>query len=102
MAAAGEKLTSGCVLKKEEKVPTRTCLGCRQKRPKSLLLRFALDSGQLLLDRESLLGGRGVYCCNNDSCLTRFGRNRKQLARAFRVQQDAVHGKLPAIFGSKE
>lgn len=89
-------------MKKEVKEPpVRTCFGCRQRRVKDSLLRFVLDNGQLLFDRQATLGGRGVYCCDNDGCLQLFRRNRKQLARAFRVQRGAVHEKLPAILESK-
>ena len=49
-------------------VPIRTCLGCRQRKPKQELLRFAAGPSGL---EARTLGGRGRYVCRDASCLTR-------------------------------
>lgn len=47
----------------------RTCVGCRQARPKSQLIRLVRGpTGQLLLDPQGKLPGRGAYLCPQRSC----------------------------------
>ena len=65
--------------------PVRTCLACRRRAAKELLLRFALVNGEPARDAVGTLAGRGAYCCDNATCLQRFYKDRKRLARAFRV-----------------
>jgi predicted RNA-binding protein YlxR (DUF448 family) len=49
-------------------VPIRTCLGCRQRKPKQELLRVAPGPAGLKARAE---GGRGRYVCRDASCITR-------------------------------
>jgi len=46
--------------------PIRTCLGCRQRKPKQELLRVAPGPGGL---KARAQGGRGRYVCRDQSCL---------------------------------
>ena len=47
----------------------RTCVGCRQAHPKGQLIRLVRHpTGQLLLDRQGKLPGRGAYLCPQRSC----------------------------------
>ncbi|MBW2467408.1 MAG: YlxR family protein [Deltaproteobacteria bacterium] len=69
-----------------KKQPMRTCLGCQQRFPKKQLLKFVLQEGTVMLDRKGTEQGRSAYCCENNSCLRIFYRNKKKLSRAFRVQ----------------
>ena len=74
-------------------VSVRTCLGCRKKRNKADLRRFAADgSGRLTHDADGVMGGRGVYCCRNDVCLQRLLKGTKRLARALRLQDVSTDG----------
>ena len=51
-------------------IPVRTCIGCRYKKPKFLLLRFTLDKNKkLFLDIKQTHPGRGAYVCFNLHCL---------------------------------
>jgi len=60
------------------------CAGCRKRRPKAELVRLALDSaGRLVVDREKILGGRGVYVCPCEECLN-LAVKRKGIIRGFR------------------
>ncbi|MFH1148028.1 MAG: YlxR family protein [Pseudomonadota bacterium] len=62
----------------------RTCIGCRNKKNKSLLLRLAIDSAGLpVLDRRQCLPGRGAYVCSDDSCVAAAFKGRR-LAVAFK------------------
>jgi predicted RNA-binding protein YlxR (DUF448 family) len=63
--------------------PTRTCIGCGEKKPKGALVRLVLDDGgQPLLDRSQRQKGRGAYLCGA-GCL-KSALKRKAFGRAFR------------------
>jgi uncharacterized protein len=50
--------------------PERTCLGCRQMRPKSRLLRLVCGANShVMVDRQGKLPGRGAYVCPLRSCV---------------------------------
>jgi uncharacterized protein len=52
-----------------KRVPERTCIGCRQARPKAQLMRLVCGpSGQLLLDVHGKLPSRGAYLCPQRQC----------------------------------
>jgi uncharacterized protein len=64
--------------------PIRTCLGCRQAKPKRLLVRFVRDQGGTVrIDRTGRPRGRGAYACPDRRCLERALEARR-LAHAFR------------------
>ncbi len=65
--------------------PIRTCIGCRKKREKSSLIRFAftLDGG-IQLDRRQRLPGRGAYVCPDVACLEKAW-GKKAFARALKI-----------------
>jgi predicted RNA-binding protein YlxR (DUF448 family) len=64
--------------------PQRSCLGCREVRPKNELLRFVLDpEGTLLPDIARKLPGRGSYTCFSRTCLE-TALKRKQFNRSFK------------------
>ena len=50
--------------------PIRTCVGCGAKFAKRHLRRFVRDClGELILDPDNQLPGRGAYLCSNPACL---------------------------------
>jgi uncharacterized protein len=62
--------------------PTRTCLGCRRRRPKHEMLRLVRRAdGRVDADRAA--GGRGAYVCAETECLERALKPGR-LAHAFR------------------
>jgi predicted RNA-binding protein YlxR (DUF448 family)/ribosomal protein L7Ae-like RNA K-turn-binding protein len=64
--------------------PQRTCLGCRQVKNQSQLIRFVrAPNGDILADLKGRLPGRGAYICNSRDCIAETLR-RKQFDRAFR------------------
>jgi len=64
--------------------PRRTCIGCRQVKPKADLVRLVRgDDGRVKLDPEAVAAGRGVYACRSDDCLTRALASAR-LSHAFR------------------
>jgi predicted RNA-binding protein YlxR (DUF448 family) len=66
--------------------PIRTCLGCGRKGLKKYLLRLVLRGEQVVIDKESKLNGRGVYCCDIIDCRSIISKNKKKLAAAFRAE----------------
>lgn len=64
--------------------PQRSCLGCREVKPKDELLRFVLDPDSVPVpDIAGKLPGRGAYTCFNKGCLENAVA-RKQFSRAFK------------------
>ena len=53
--------------------PMRTCLGCRQRRPKGELVRLVRrPDGRVAADRMG--SGRGAYVCADAACVDRVLR----------------------------
>jgi predicted RNA-binding protein YlxR (DUF448 family) len=72
--------------------PLRSCLGCREVKPKDALLRFVLDPERLPVpDIAGKLPGRGAYTCCNRHCLENAVA-RRQFSRAFKGE-----AKMPVI-----
>ncbi len=68
------------------KGPSRTCTACRAVKAKSLLLRFVLSpDGEVVLDYNSKLPGRGAYVCPDRSCIESVLKLRG-FSRAFKQQ----------------
>ena len=50
--------------------PQRTCIGCRQKRPKVTLLRLVRGAdGRVQVEEGARAEGRGAYVCPDSDCL---------------------------------
>ena len=61
----------------EKKVPLRLCLGCREMKPKSELLRIVRSpEGTVSLDSTGKAQGRGAYICRSGECLKRAAKSR--------------------------
>ncbi|PZQ91778.1 MAG: DUF448 domain-containing protein [Leifsonia xyli] len=64
--------------------PVRTCLGCRQRAPRTSLLRVVARDGQLVADAASRLPGRGAWVHPDPGCVASairkraFGRSLRQ------------------------
>lgn len=66
-------------------VPTRTCLGCRQRRPKRDLVRLVRgEDGAVTVDVGGTGAGRGAYVCAEPECAER-ALKAGRLAHAFRA-----------------
>jgi len=68
--------------------PRRTCLGCRQARPKGALVRLVRrPDGRVVTDPGGRAVGRGAYVCADAECMERaFSRGR--LTHAFRAPSE--------------
>ena len=55
---------------KPRKIPMRMCVGCREMKPKAMLLRVVKpQEGDAHIDRTGKAPGRGAYVCDNIECL---------------------------------
>ncbi|MCD6419909.1 MAG: YlxR family protein [Synergistetes bacterium] len=55
---------------KAKHVPERTCIGCREKKPKRELIRIVrTPEGKVFFDPTGKASGRGCYICPSLSCL---------------------------------
>lgn len=53
----------------EKPAPQRTCVACRQVRPKRALLRLVrLTEGRVAVDASGRTAGRGAYLCSSRQC----------------------------------
>ena len=69
--------------------PVRLCLGCRETKTKSEMLRIVRTSeGTVQIDPKGKISGRGAYICKNRSCLDKVIRSRA-LDRALGVSVPA-------------
>ncbi|MGN0275016.1 MAG: RNase P modulator RnpM [Chordicoccus sp.] len=68
------------------KKPQRTCLGCRTVRNKDELIRVVrTPDGQVKIDPDGRMNGRGAYICRNPECLARAVKS-KALQRALKTE----------------
>lgn len=66
-----------------KKIPLRQCVGCREHREKSQLIRVVRSpEGEVSLDLRGKKPGRGAYVCPDPACLKRAVKSRA-LDRAF-------------------
>jgi predicted RNA-binding protein YlxR (DUF448 family) len=70
-------------------VPQRTCVGCRQVRPKRELLRIVRSpDSRVVVDESGKRAGRGAYLCRKRSCWD-VGLTRGRLEHALGVHLSA-------------
>lgn len=61
----------------QKKVPLRTCIACREEKPKREMLRVVRNAeGGIRLDFSGKLPGRGAYICDSAACIAKLRRNR--------------------------
>lgn len=66
-----------------KKIPLRQCVGCREHKPKSELIRVVRSpEGEVSLDFRGKKPGRGAYVCPDPDCLKK-ARKSRALERAF-------------------
>ena len=53
------------------RVPERMCVGCRQMKPKSDLIRIVKTAPDdlLVIDEQQKILSRGIYVCKDDKCI---------------------------------
>ena len=67
-------------------IPARKCVGCREEKPKNMLIRvIRTPEGEILLDETGKANGRGAYICKSADCLKMAVKN-KGLERSLKAQ----------------
>ena len=57
--------------------PVRTCVACREGKPKNAMLRVVrTPEGEVFIDRTGKAEGRGAYICDRPECLHKCVKNR--------------------------
>ena len=73
---------------KTRKIPMRTCIGCREQKPKKELIRVVRNKeNQIFIDLTRKANGRGAYLCRSKDCLDKAIKS-KALNRAFSTEID--------------
>ncbi len=88
---------------KTKKVPMRTCIACREMKPKKEMLRVVKTAeGEIFADPTGKAAGRGAYVCSNPDCLKKV-EGKKLLNKAFstNVSQEVYLGVEEGAFGEK-
>jgi len=65
--------------------PVRTCLGCRQRAPRSSLVRVVACDGRVAVDAAAVLPGRGAWVHPDPGCVASAVRKRA-FGRALRQE----------------
>ncbi len=66
-------------------IPQRTCIGCRQVRPKREMIRLVrTPEGELVIDETGKRNGRGAYLCRRRECWQAVLKG-NQLGRALKM-----------------
>lgn len=71
---------------KQRKIPSRSCVGCGETKPKKELIRIVRSpEGEISLDPGGKKPGRGAYICPNPECLKK-ARKQKRLERSLECE----------------
>lgn len=86
--------------------PVRTCVGCREAKPKDEMIRVCCYEGKLSVDPTGRAKGRGVYVCRDPECLKKVIK-KQGFKRGFRMNftDDAlnkVYEELEALIGDND
>ena len=86
----------------ERKIPMRTCIACREEKPKRDMLRIVKNAaGEIMLDFSGKLAGRGAYICSSAECVKRLKKYRL-LNKAFSSEvPEEVYSRIEEEFGAK-
>ena len=77
----------------------RRCAGCMESKPQSEMTRIAYFEGQLSVDLTGRAKGRGVYLCQNKTCIEN-AKKKRALNRSFRT--DLPKEDLETVFAQLE
>ncbi len=87
----------------KKKIPMRTCIACRQEKPKKELIRVVKFGDEISLDCTGKANGRGAYVCNDPECIKKLKKN-KLINRAFscEVSEETYDKIMETYLGTKK
>ena len=77
--------------------PERRCIGCRQAKPATEMLRIAAVEGASVVDEKKVLPGRGAWICKSLRCAEVASKG-KQVSRALKGRATEPSSKQLAGF----
>ena len=85
-----------------KKIPVRTCIACREEKPKKEMLRIVRSAqGEIRLDFTGKLPGRGAYVCGSEACIKKL-RKYRLLNKTFSADVgEEVYAAIEEEFGAK-
>lgn len=88
---------------KQKKIPLRTCIACREEKPKKEMLRIVKNAeGVISLDFSGKLAGRGAYICGKEECIKKL-RKYRLLNKTFSCEVGAeVYDRVEEEFLAKK
>ena len=97
MISSAQKAGGG----KPRHIPQRTCVGCRQVRPKRDMVRIVrTPEGEIVVDPSGKRSGRGAYICPGQECWE-AALKRERLERSLHAAMPQEQRRLIAEQGSK-
>ena len=87
----------------KKKIPMRTCIACKQEKPKRELIRVVKYGEEISLDLTGKANGRGAYVCNDPDCIAKLKKN-KLINRAFscQVSEETYDKIMETYLGNKK
>lgn len=87
---------------KNKTVPMRTCIACREMKPKKEMLRIVKTAdGEIFADATGKASGRGAYICTAEECQKKLA-NKKLLHKAFAAEvPETVYRGVEERFGKE-
>ena len=80
----------------------RTCIACRQEKPKKELIRVVKFGDNISLDKTGKANGRGAYVCNDIECIKKL-KKQKLINRVFSCQvEDSTYDLIMEEFLGKQ
>ncbi|MBQ9608619.1 MAG: YlxR family protein [Lachnospiraceae bacterium] len=81
-----------------KKIPLRQCIGCRESKPKSELIRIIrTPENEICFDKTGRMNGRGAYICPSKSCLDKAFKS-KGIERALNCEiPDKIYETLRGV-----
>ena len=77
-------------MSKSKCVPMRTCIACRETKPKKEMTRVVRNAdGEIFADPTGKAAGRGAYICDSAECRKKLA-DKKLLNKAFRTAVDGA------------
>ena len=86
-----------------KKIVQRMCIGCNEKKDKRELVRIVLNkNGNIEIEKNGKLEGRGAYICDNINCLNMAIKS-KRLEKAFeRKIDEEIYKELRGVIIEKQ
>lgn len=86
---------------RRKRVPLRTCVACREVRPKREMVRIVKPpEGAVTVDERGKAAGRGAYLCRRRVCWT-LGLRKGRLERALRAPLSEQEREALRLYGER-